>query len=113
MRIITAIIVVILPGAVLAQDPRPSDVDATINRGLGFLAKDAMAWKSEHKCVSYHHAALVVWAMREATQRGRAVDAAVLADLTKWVAESGDGKFGLARPESAPNAASPKSVRKE
>jgi hypothetical protein len=48
--------------------------------------------------------------MQEAKQGGRAVDEAVLAQLTRRVAESGDGKFGLARPASAPNAASPKAV---
>ncbi len=48
--------------------------------------------------------------MREAKLRGHAVDEPVLAELTKWVAESGDGKFGLARPATAPRAASPKAV---
>src|SRR5262249_10531339 len=50
------------------------------------------------------------WSMREAKQRGRAVDEPVLAELTKWVAESGDGKFGQARPATAPKAASPKAI---
>ena len=59
---------------------------------------------------SCHHAALVIWSMREAKQRGHAVDEPVLAELTKWIAESGNGKFGLERPTSAPNAASPKAV---
>jgi len=48
--------------------------------------------------------------MREHTQRGHGVDASLLAELTTWVAESGDGKFGMARPASAPQAASPKAV---
>jgi hypothetical protein len=48
--------------------------------------------------------------MREAKQRGHAVNGPILAELTKWVAEAGDGKFGLARPASAPKAASPKAV---
>jgi hypothetical protein len=48
--------------------------------------------------------------MREARQFGHAVDETVLAELTKWIAESGDGKFGLARPASAPRAASPKAI---
>jgi hypothetical protein len=39
-----------------------------------------------------------------------AVNEAVLADLTKWVAESGDGKFSSARPASAPEALNPKAV---
>src|SRR5262249_19535194 len=64
----------------------------------------------EHNCASCHHASLVVWATREAKLRGHAVEEPVLAELTKWVAESGDGKFGLERPASAPRAASPKAV---
>ena len=106
MRSIVTILVVIFSGMASAQEFRhnPSDVGPTIGRGLAFLAKDAMAWKKEHNCASCHHAALVIWSMREAKQRGHAVDEPVLAELTKWVAESGNGKFGLARPESAPKA---------
>jgi hypothetical protein len=106
------VVVIILTGTASAQEPRPkpADLNATIDRGLAFLAKDALAWKKEHNCASCHHASLVVWATREAKLRGHAVDESVLAELTKWVAESGDGKFGLARPASAPRAASPKAV---
>jgi hypothetical protein len=112
MRSIIAVVVAMLPGMASAQDlrPRPSDLDATIDRGLAFLVKDALAWRNEHNCVSCHHAGLVIWSMWEARRRGHAVDEPVLAELTKWVAESGDGKFGLARPPSAPNAFSPKAV---
>src|SRR5262245_12075483 len=112
MRLIVVIVVSLLPEIAAAQDARPkkADVDAAIDRGLGFLVKDALAWKKEHNCASCHHAGLVICAMREAKQFGHAVDVPVLAELTKWVAESGDGKFGLARPASAPKAASPKAV---
>ncbi len=112
MRSIVTIVVVILSGTASAEDlqHKRADVDATIDRGVAFLARDAMAWKDEHNCVSCHHAALVIWSMREAKQRGHAVDEPVLGELTKWVAESGNGKFGLARPASAPNALSPKAV---
>jgi squalene-hopene/tetraprenyl-beta-curcumene cyclase len=98
-----------LPLAAVAAEPVP-DVKATIDRGLAFLVKDALAWKEKYNCASCHHASLVIWSMREAKQRGHAVDEPVLAELAKWVAESGDGKFGLARPASAPKAASPKAV---
>ena len=110
--VVILVVVLILTGTASAQEPRPkpADVKATIDRGLAFLAKDALAWKKEHNCASCHHASLVVWATREAKLRGHAVDEPVLAELTKWVAESGDGKFGLARPASAPKAASPKAV---
>ena len=42
--------------------------------------------------------------MREAKERGHKVDEPVLAELTKWVAESGDGKTGVPRPAGIPNA---------
>jgi hypothetical protein len=113
MRLVVTLVgVIVLTGTTSAQEPRPkpADVNATIDRGLAFLAKDALAWKKEHNCASCHHASLVVWATREAKLRGHAVDEPVLAELTKWLAESGDGKFGLARPASAPKAASPKAI---
>jgi hypothetical protein len=72
MRLILGLVMALLPSAASAQDPRPkpADVGATIKRGLAFLVKDALAWKNQHKCVSCHHAALVVWSLREARQRG-------------------------------------------
>jgi squalene-hopene/tetraprenyl-beta-curcumene cyclase len=95
-----------------AQDHRQnsSTIDATIHRGLAFLAKDAVAWKKKHNCTSCHHAALVIWSMYEAKERGHPVNEPLLAELTQWIAESGDGKFGLTRPASAPKALSPKAV---
>ncbi|HEY7427903.1 MAG TPA: prenyltransferase/squalene oxidase repeat-containing protein [Gemmataceae bacterium] len=110
--VVILVIVALLTGTASAQEPcpKPSDVGATIDRGLAFLAKDALAWKKEHNCASCHHASLVVWATREAKLRGHAVEEPVLAELTKWLAKSGDGKFGLARPASAPKAASPKAI---
>jgi len=109
---IVAILMFLFSMVVSAQDARPkkADVDATIDRGLVFLVKDAQAWKEKHKCASCHHASLVICSLREAKQFGRAVDESFLGDLSKWVAESGDGKFGLARPPVAPNAASPKAI---
>jgi len=112
MRLIVVIVMAVLPATASAQDPRPkrSSVGVTIDRGLGFLVKDALAWKNKHNCVSCHHAALVIWSMREAKQRGHSVDNAVLAELTKWVAESGDGKTGVARPAASPKALNAKAV---
>lgn len=112
MRLIAAIVASVLPAVASAQDAslKRADVDAAVGRGLAFLAKDAQAWKKDHNCASCHHASLVICAMREAKQFGRSVDEPVLAELTKWVAESGDGKFGLERPAAAPKAASPKAI---
>ena len=84
MRFFVAIVMTCFPVAASAQGARskPADVGAVIDRSLAFLVKDALAWKKEHNCASCHHAALVVWAMREAKQRGLAVDEPVLAELT-------------------------------
>jgi hypothetical protein len=87
-----------------------SDVGPAIDRGLAFLVKDAQEWKKQHNCVSCHHASLVVWSMREAKRRGHTIDEPILAELTKWVAQSGDGKTGVARPASAAKALNAKAV---
>src|SRR5262245_923712 len=112
MRLNATVLAAVLAGMVHAEDVRskPTDVAAAVDRGLGFLAKDAMAWKEKHNCASCHHAALVVWAMREAKNRGHSVNEPVLAEMTKWVAESGDGKTGVARPAGVPKALNAKAV---
>lgn len=103
--LITALtLLVIVPVAAVADEPAKG-VGAAIRRGLKFLATDSVAWKKERNCVSCHHAAETVWAMREAKQRGHKVDEAVLAEMTKWIAESGDGTGRVQkRPEKAPRA---------
>jgi squalene-hopene/tetraprenyl-beta-curcumene cyclase len=112
MRLFVAVVVIALPGAASAQNHRhePARVAAAIERGLDFLVKDALAWKNTHNCVSCHHAALVIWSMREAKERGHPVNEPVLTEMTKWVAESGDGKTGVPRPAGVPNALNPKAV---
>src|SRR5690349_21826913 len=112
----TVMVILTLLGAstaAVASEPatRPVDVKSTIDRGLAFLAKDALAWKAEHNCISCHHASLVVWAMSEAKQRGHVVDEPVLADLTKWSATTvGPGTTGVPRPPRAPKAFNSKAI---
>jgi hypothetical protein len=100
------------PRTISAQETttQPTDIDRAIDRGLAFLAKDAVAWRDEHHCASCHHASLVVWSMREAKLRGHAVDEGVFAEMTKWIADSGDGKTGVPRPEGRPKALNTKAV---
>jgi len=112
MRLIAIVVALLLPAIASAEEPRPKQtkVDAAIDRGLEFLVKDAVAWKKEHNCASCHHAALVVWSLREAKQRGHAVDEPFLTEYTKWVAESGDGKTSVQRPAGVPKALNAKAV---
>lgn len=88
----------------------PGDVAAAIDRGLAFLAADAVKWRTVHNCASCHHSALVIWSFYEAKERGHAVNEPLLAELTRWSAENGDGKTSLPRPESAPRAFNEKAV---
>ena len=113
MRLIAAafvMFVVIETASAQDAEPKLADSSAAIDRGLAFLAKDAVAWKNEYKCVSCHHAGLVIWSLREAKLRGHTVDEQVLSEMTKWVAESGDGKTSLPRPSGAPKALNAKAV---
>lgn len=110
MRLKIVLLTAWFAGPAIAQEASPRPNDAAVKRGLAFLVKDALAWKKEHNCVSCHHAGMVVWALREAKQRGHAVDEPVLAELTKWLAESGDGKASLPRPKGIPQALNVKPV---
>src|SRR5580698_7300426 len=116
MRVAVAIAIVLglvgfTPGEAAGGDgTKPSAAAKAIDRGLAFLVKDALAWKSQYKCASCHHASLVIWSLNEAQRRGRPIDNVVLADLTKWLAESGDGKTGVPRPATAPQALNTKAV---
>jgi hypothetical protein len=112
MQVILIIVFLLLGSFAIAEEPRPrqAKIDSAIDRGISFLQQDALAWKKEHNCVSCHHAALVVWAMREARQQGHPVDEHPLNDLARWLAESGDGKTSLPRPEGIPKALNAKAV---
>ncbi len=111
MRFIAAVIITIAAGTASAEEPAPKSlVDASIDRGLAFLTKDAVAWREKYNCVSCHHAGLVVWSMFEAKTRGHAVDETVLEELTEWIAESGDGKTSLKRPAATPKALNTKAL---
>jgi hypothetical protein len=63
MRAIATITLFVLSmGASLqAVPPNPVAIDAAIDRSLAFLAKDALAWKAQHQCVSCHQAS--AWAV--------------------------------------------------
>jgi len=106
MRPLTAALftTLVLSNGARPAGPPVSAPDAAIGRSLSFLAKDSLAWKKQHNCVSCHHAAMVIWALREAKERGHAVDEPALGELTKWVVASRDGS-SLMRP---PPASAPK-----
>jgi hypothetical protein len=58
-----------------------------IERGLTFLEKDALSWRTEHQCATCHHGTMTVWALSEAKSRGFTVKPETLADVTAWTKE--------------------------
>lgn len=111
MRRMILLCLIFVSNTTLADDtPAASATKTAIDRGLVFLAKDALAWKAEHNCVSCHHAALVAWSMQEAKLKGHTVNEAVMNEMTKWVAESGSDKTSLPRPAGIPKALNTKPI---
>lgn len=103
---IAIFVLVAFSGSLVAQAAeRPrSAAETSVVRGLDFLAKDAVQWKKDHNCASCHHASNIVMTMHEAKRRNLRVDEPLLAELTKWLVDAGDGKTSVPRPASAPRA---------
>lgn len=59
MRLLAACLIVLTVSSTAIAEDTVSPSVAAIDRGLAFLVQDAQKWKSEHQCVSCHHAALV------------------------------------------------------
>lgn len=111
MRLVISAAVVLSSLTAMAGEPTsPEQLRTTIDRGLEFLKQDSIAWRNEHKCASCHHAALVVWAFREAQARDFAVDDTLLSELNTQMAEAGDGKFNGERPPEKPKALNAKAL---
>ena len=66
-------------------DEGVSDAKAAIDKGLAYLAKEAVTWKAERKCASCHHAPFAIWSLNEAAKLGYAVDQKALAEVAAWV----------------------------
>jgi hypothetical protein len=66
------------------------DARKTIDRGLKFIAEDAVAWKTERKCSSCHHIPMAIWTLNEAKKSGYAVDDKAAAELTAWAVAKDD-----------------------
>src|SRR5262245_5529782 len=73
-----------------ADDPKvPASLQlrTAAERGLAFLAADAVKWRKEKQCATCHHGTMTVWAFAEAKRQGYDKAAEALADMTKWTKE--------------------------
>ncbi|MBL8848198.1 MAG: hypothetical protein JNG89_00860 [Planctomycetaceae bacterium] len=108
MRSLLLVIVAIGTTSAIAGDPVA--LETAISRGLDFVAKDSIAWRTEHSCAACHHAALAVWAFRDAKARGIAVDDTLLQELNQQMSDAGDGRFNGERPAEKPKALNAKAL---
>ena len=85
-------IVLALTQSLLAGEPKASapDIRETIQRSIGFLEKDSLAWKEERRCASCHHLPMTLWSLNEAKKQGYAVNDKTLTDLTAWTIAKDD-----------------------
>jgi hypothetical protein len=76
-----------IPEAAPAPKEARTPAAKAVERGLEFLAKDAVKWRKERECSTCHHGTMTVWAMTEAKSRGYAIDADAFAETVKWTKE--------------------------
>ncbi len=85
LRIANVGFAVLLAGALRADEsPAAQRAVQAIDRGLAFLAADAIKWRAEHTCATCHHGTFTVLALAEARQCGFPVEADKFADIVKW-----------------------------
>jgi hypothetical protein len=65
----------------------PQQARGAIERGLGFLERDAAKWRKERECATCHHGTLTVLAFSEAKFQGHAVKPEIEAETVKWTKE--------------------------
>jgi hypothetical protein len=87
---IVAVLILVATGAIARAADPSTLIRTTIDRGLAFVAKDALTWKTVRKCASCHHAPMAIWTLNAAKQQGFAIDEKALAELTAWVLAKDD-----------------------
>ena len=74
--------------------PSPPDRRARIP----YIEKNGTAWIKERNCLACHYAGYMLWSLRDASQRGFAIDQGKLAESTNWAISQTDAHgFGLRR----------------
>src|SRR5262245_289986 len=75
----TAIVLCVLTAAASSASAadvpaKQPDEPAAIRKGLAYVESKSLAWLRQRKCASCHHVPLMVWAQRDARQRGFKID---------------------------------------
>ena len=111
MRPIYFLISLTLIVGIVKAEEAPPDVKTAIDKGLAFLAKEGVTWKTERKCSSCHQVPMALWSLNEAKKLGYSVDDKAITELTEWVVAQDDPAKVFpkpAAPTEAPKAETPK-----
>jgi len=111
MRPLSLLISLTLIGGTVNAEEASPDVKTAIDKGLEFLAKEGMAWKTERKCSSCHQVPMAIWSLSEAKNLGYSVYERAIAELTQWVVAQDDPAKVFPKPPSkveAPKTDAPK-----
>src|SRR5438876_7873344 len=65
-------------------------VQATVERAIGYLQTESAAWLRTRKCAACHHAPMPLWALSEAQRQGYAIDKKFVANTTESLLGSRD-----------------------
>jgi hypothetical protein len=70
-----------------SPDARPAErqVRQAVERSIGFLEADGLAWMKKQQCASCHHVPMMVWALTVARDQGYRVNEKALGEVTSWV----------------------------
>jgi len=86
--------VYLLSGTAARSENAPAKGSPTVlqarrlaERGLEFIRKDAVEWRTTRKCASCHQGSMTVWALAEAKSQGYAIPVGALAEAAEWSKE--------------------------
>jgi len=82
---LVALLILTATSPLVAQTPAsPEAVHVAVERGIGFLTKEAVNWIHDKKCASCHHAPMMLWSLGEARDRGFTIDTAAYEEVAKF-----------------------------
>jgi hypothetical protein len=78
IAIILGASVVALPAARAQTPAKLPDEKEAVRKGLAYVEAKSLTWLRERKCASCHHVPMMVWAQRDARQRGFKIDERII-----------------------------------
>ena len=74
LRVAIILAVLIMQPSAHGQTPaKQPDEPEAIKKGLDYVESKSLAWLRQRKCASCHHVPMMVWAQRDARERGEEV----------------------------------------